>query len=79
MKIQITYFAILREQAGTKEEEWECTGKTTGDAYEELKQNHGFTLHDHQVKVAVNHQFKSMKTLIHEGDNLVFIPPVAGG
>ena len=79
MKIQIGYFALLREQAGLAQEVWETEGQTPKDVFRELRQHYGFTLQENQVKVAVNDQFTEFDRPLNEGDRLVFIPPVAGG
>ncbi|PIE89601.1 MAG: molybdopterin synthase sulfur carrier subunit [Acidobacteria bacterium] len=79
MKIKSVYFALLKEQAGLKEEEWEFQGGTALDAYRELKEKHRFTLDEHQVKIAINDAFQPMDAPVKAGDKLVFIPPVAGG
>ena len=77
--IQLQYFAILREQAGTSYAE-HCTGAATlGDLYAELRSQHGFTLESSQIKVACNEEFAALDTPLADGDTVVFIPPVAGG
>jgi len=79
MKLQIQYFALMREQAGRSEETIETTAATPADLYGELTARHGFTLQLEQLKVAVNGEFSDWSRPLAAGDAVVFIPPVAGG
>lgn len=78
-KIKMRYFAALREQASISEETVETSAETISELYRELQQKYAFKLQEHQLKVSVNNQFNSFHHKIAEGDNIVFIPPVAGG
>jgi molybdopterin converting factor subunit 1 len=76
--VRLQYYAILREQAGRSGEQVE----TAGDAaalYDALAARHGFTLARGQLKVAVNGEFADWSRPLADGDEVVFIPPVAGG
>ncbi|WP_404424490.1 molybdopterin converting factor subunit 1 [Nibricoccus sp. IMCC34717] len=78
-RVRLRYFALLRDQAGRAEETLD-TASTNGAAlYAELASRHGFTLAAHQVRVALNGEFAAMNSPLREGDEVVFIPPVAGG
>lgn len=77
--IQLQYFAILREQAGTSHAEHNTEASTLADLYAELRQQHEFTLEASQIKVACNEEFVPLGTPLADGDTVVFIPPVAGG
>jgi molybdopterin converting factor small subunit len=77
--LTITYYAILREQRGLSEERLESAAATPGELYEALRAEHGFSLASHQLKVVINDAFQPWDTLLHPGDHVVFIPPVAGG
>jgi molybdenum cofactor guanylyltransferase len=77
--IRVQYFAVLREQAGRREEAIETRARTAADLYEELKHRHGFQLSALQLKVALNNEFSDWQTPLKPGDAVVFIPPVAGG
>lgn len=76
--IKITYFAALREMAGTDSEEMQFEG-TLQDLYEALKVKHGFHLPPGMVQVAVNDEFALMSDPVISNSRVVFIPPVAGG
>jgi molybdopterin-guanine dinucleotide biosynthesis protein A len=79
MKLRIQYFALMREQAGRSEETLETAAATPADLYGELTARYGFTLKREQLKVAVNSEFSDWSRPLAAGDDVVFIPPVAGG
>jgi len=76
--LTVEYFAILREQAGTSQEELSTAAATTADLFAELRERHGFA-EPANFKVAVNDEFSNWDAPLNEGDRVVFIPPVAGG
>ena len=78
-KLIVKYFAALREQASRNCEEVETTAQTAEELYNELTRRYAFTLTKDQIKVAVNDDFKEFDCTLHQGDTVVFIPPVAGG
>jgi molybdopterin converting factor small subunit len=69
----------MREQAGRSEETLETGAATPAELYGELAARHGFTLAPSQLKVAVNSEFSEWSRPLAAGDDVVFIPPVAGG
>ena len=77
--LHIQYFAILREQRGVAQETLTSDAKTPGALYDELRARHRFTLPTDRVRAAVNDAFVDAASPLHEGDRVVFIPPVAGG
>lgn len=78
-RIRLRYYALLREQAGRQEETVETEARTAAALYEELSVRHGFRLPQAQIKVAVNAAFTDWARPLSDGDEVVFIPPVAGG
>jgi molybdopterin-guanine dinucleotide biosynthesis protein A len=79
MRLNIQYFALMREQANMSRESVETKAATAAELFAELAQKHGFTLSRDQLKVAINSEFGSWTQPLREGDSVVFIPPVAGG
>jgi molybdopterin converting factor subunit 1 len=79
MKLNIQYFALLREQAGRSAETVETSAATPADLLSELTARYGFTLSREHLKVAVNSEFADWSRPLSAGDAVVFIPPVAGG
>ncbi len=79
MKLKIRYFANLREEANKAEEIFETSAKTAQDVYIELKSKYSFSLDSDFVKLSLNQKYADINSQLNEGDELVFIPPVAGG
>lgn len=77
--IRVKYYALLREQAGRSDDSVATTAADAGALYDELAARHRFTLPRSQLKVAVNAQFADWSRPLTDGDEVVFIPPVAGG
>jgi molybdopterin converting factor subunit 1 len=78
-RVRLRYYALLREQAGCGEEELETQAADPAALYDELARRHGFNLPRAQLKVAVNAEFSDWSRPLADGDEIVFIPPVAGG
>ena len=77
--IRVQYFALLRDQAGRNQEQLRTRCRTAAALFAELQQRHPFTLAMDQLRVAVNAEFAEWTQEIRDGDEVVFIPPVAGG
>jgi molybdopterin converting factor subunit 1 len=78
-RIEIQYFAVLRERAGASRETVETEAATAADLFEELAARHAFGLPRSMLRVAVNEEFAEWSRPLAAGDRVVFIPPVAGG
>lgn len=79
MKINVQYFALMREQAGRAQESLDTQAMTPAALFAELSEKHAFSLGRDQLKVAINSEFGSWTQTLAAGDTVVFIPPVAGG
>ena len=77
--LRLHYYALLREQAGRQSETVSTEAATPAALYAELAARHGFRLSASQLKVAVNSAFSDWDRVLEDGDEVVFIPPVAGG
>lgn len=77
--VHLRYFAILREQRGLATETVTTTAGDAAALYAELRAAHGFTLPSDRLRAAVNGAFAPWDTPLADGDEIVFIPPVAGG
>jgi molybdopterin-guanine dinucleotide biosynthesis protein A len=77
--LHVQYFALLREQAGRRDEAITTGAPTPRELFAELSARHGFTLAPEHLKVAVNSEFSDWSRPLIAGDHVVFIPPVAGG
>ena len=78
-RIDVQYYALLREQAGRSSESLVTTAATPRELYQELKGRHPFSLAPEMLRVAINSEFGDWGQRLREGDSVVFIPPVAGG
>ena len=77
--LHLQYFAILREQRGLTNESIQTNASTPAQLYKELKCKHQFSLESEQLRAAVNGEFTSMDKSLSDEDEVVYIPPVAGG
>ena len=81
MRIQILYFAVLRERLKREQEAIELPADATvGDALEALAGRHPtIAALLPRVQTAVNRAFANPSLVLHDSDELALIPPVAGG
>lgn len=80
ISITILYFASLADKAKKDEETLTIDQNITlSELYSQLAKMYGFTLTQHRLGVAVNHEFCDWDTSLQAGDIVAFIPPVAGG
>lgn len=77
--LRIQYFALLRDQAGRSQEQLTSQARTAADLFAELTRRYPFTLAMEQLRVAINAEFADWTQELRDGDEVVFIPPVAGG
>ena len=78
-EVRVSYFALLRDEAGCAEERVATASATAGELYAELRERHRFSLPPERLRVAINAGFADWRTALADGDLVVFIPPVAGG
>ena len=79
IKIQVIYFAKLRELTGLDKETFSIKqGNKPGDVLASINERHEIDL-GINFKIAVNDEFSDWDIELNEGDRLVFIPPVTGG
>lgn len=81
MQIRMRYFAALREITGLNEENLDVPEQTTV-ADERARLLARFPSLENALAravCAVNHRYVPPETLLQEGDEIVFIPPVGGG
>jgi molybdenum cofactor guanylyltransferase len=77
--ITVQYYALLREQAGRREEALVTQARTPAELYAQLAQRYPFSLAREVLRVAINAEFREWTAPLADGDAVVFIPPVAGG
>ena len=74
------YFASFRDMTGKTEESLEVPeGITVEGLREHIKGLYVKMARREQVLVAVNGVFVPLRTVVREGDDVAFFPPVSGG
>lgn len=85
MKLDILYFARLRELFGTGREQPELPAgvRTLGDLLDWLRQRGGVWAEQlaegRAWRTAVNQDMAGPETVLNEGDEVAIFPPVTGG
>ena len=79
--VRTLLFARLREQAGTDSQTVELpAGSTVADVWEALRLSRPrLEANRDAVRAALNQQFTAWESLVADGDEVAFIPPVSGG
>ena len=78
--ITVLYFADLADEAKCHEEIVSIPQLTSlTELYKQLSERHRFSRPQSELRVAVNDYFVKWTEVINDGDNVVFIVPVAGG
>ena len=81
MRVRLLFFAVLREITGKSEAEVEVAeGSRAGDLWQSLRRQHS-ELSDYRLPpmTEINETYAAPDTVLREGDEVAFIPPVAGG
>jgi len=81
MKVRLLFFAVLRDIAGTDARDLSLDdGATARDVWQWMRGAYA-QLGDYTQPpmIAVNEQYAAPETVLRDGDELAFIPPVAGG
>jgi molybdopterin converting factor small subunit len=50
-----------------------------GELYNEINEEKNFDLEKESIRIALNGDFVELNCSLTDGDEIVFIPPVAGG
>lgn len=79
--VRVRLFARLREQAGFETQGLEVPqGSTLADVYDNLRRTcPGLEPDRESVRGAINQEFSDWNTVVSQGDEVAFIPPVSGG
>jgi sulfur-carrier protein len=81
MSIHIRYFAALRETVGRSQETFELPAGTTVAEVRTLLLDRYPALTGvlERSAVAINRSYATIREVLHEGDEVAFIPPLGGG
>jgi molybdopterin converting factor subunit 1 len=79
VRVKVKLFGMLRERVGQSALEVEVpNGATASQVWQHLVESHP-RLQVADPAVAVNLEYVSPDTVLSEGDEVAFLPPVAGG
>ena len=81
MKIRALFFAHLRDVAGAGEREFELREGATILEFAEYLAGADIRFHGmlRYARLAVNGEWSTTETVLHEGDEVGFLPPSSGG
>lgn len=81
MRVQLLYFGVLRDVFSGSSSSYELVANATvGDLIDLLRsQTRGVEAIGTSLAVAVNREYASLTTVLHEGDEVALLPPVSGG
>lgn len=80
MYIDLIFFALYRELAGTGTKRIEVPrGASVADLVRIVRALPGLDRLPEDPVVAVNQEYAAPDTILHEDDEVAFLPPVAGG
>ncbi|MBO3754191.1 MAG: MoaD/ThiS family protein [Candidatus Brockarchaeota archaeon] len=78
MRIEVKYYAWIREKVGEKETLEVDEGTTVGKIVEKLRGRHA-DLAGENFLIAVNGRTVDLNTCLNEGDVVAVFPPAGGG
>lgn len=80
MKVQILFFASLRERTGHKTMELEiASGMTAQSLLAQLRRDIPAMADAGRISLAVNEEYCEPSQVLQDGDEIALIPPVSGG
>lgn len=81
MKVRLLFFAILRDLTGSDARELSLPeGSTARDVWQTLRDAHPqLAAYIDPPMTAINESYAEADDVLRDGDELAFIPPVAGG
>lgn len=77
--IHIHYFAILREERGCNQDTIDSAAGSLSELYSDLQSRFNLSMPQSRMRVALNSEFVDWDSPVASGDEVAFIPPVAGG
>jgi sulfur-carrier protein len=81
--ITVKFFASLREIAEKEEEKIEVQSSISMDQLSDIisktSPKMGDIIRDNKIMISVNQEMADADTVIHDGDEVAFLPPFSGG
>lgn len=81
MTVRLLFFAVLRDIAGSDEQQLTLAdGTTAREVWESLRRTYAkLAAYTQPPMIAINESYATPDAILRDGDELAFIPPVAGG
>jgi molybdopterin converting factor subunit 1 len=81
VRVRLLFFAVLRDITGKSEVDVSLPdGTKAADVWQSLRREHrALASYEKPPMIAINEDYATPDTQLRDGDELVFIPPVAGG
>ena len=79
MNVSVRYFALFREQTGCASEQVSWSGGTAAHLFQMMADKHPELKNQAAALVAINDEMSAWETVVEDGDEVLFFPPVAGG
>ena len=81
MTVRLLYFAVLRDITGENDAQMQLReGTRAGDVWQSLRKEYAqLANYEKPPMIAINETYATADTVLRDGDELAFIPPVAGG
>ena len=81
--ITLKYFASLKSIAEKEEDQLDIENPITLDQFSDIisktTPKMGEMIREKNVLVSINQEMASVDTIIHDGDEVAFLPPFSGG
>lgn len=79
LRVEVLYFASLRDAAGIASEHVDTDATDLSALYVEAQSRHPLPFAQNQLRVAVDGAFAGWSDAVRSGSTVAFIPPVSGG
>jgi molybdopterin synthase sulfur carrier subunit len=78
-RVEVLYFAALRDAAGIASEQVDADAEDLSALYATVQARHRLPFAERQLRVAVDGAFAAWADPVRAGSTVAFIPPVSGG
>lgn len=79
MRVEVLYFGVLKDKMGVSGEALEAADRSDVREVLRLARRGDVGGSWGTLAVAVNREYASLETVLHEGDEVALLPPVSGG